>query len=108
MTHLKRCGPIRQGRFIKRTSLVEIQGEEIASNSPQFRAIHEECQADARSIVSDQQRRDAAMFSGPLGEDFFRRADSSEPSAAQKAAREADAAQSLELARMPMGGYLNN
>lgn len=34
--HLKHCGPIRSARAAKRTALVEIQGDESASNAPSF------------------------------------------------------------------------
>jgi hypothetical protein len=72
--------------------------------------------ANDPSPLTDEQRRDAALFAGPA--EAFRLLDAqlearrlagdrAEPSASVKAQREADRAQDAELQRRPKQGYLS-
>ena len=72
--HLKRCGPIRQAAHAKRTALVEIFSDDAAAN-------------DGDLTLDDLAELD----------EFYSRTDASEPSAAQKAAREADSALDAQM-----------
>jgi hypothetical protein len=64
------------------------------------------CRASGRHLSESANEGDLSAADLAELDEFYRRADASEPTASQKAARNDEAALSAQIARLVNGGYL--